>query len=772
MNEFTTTRWTGLYSPQDGVRETWTWPELLSWLSIPILVNASRLKRDPKTQKLIKPNPLAGWAPGTFRHNHRKKENCETLWGLGLDYDDGTPHADARSTWPYQGLIHTTFNGGFRVVLVLSRPVNAAEYESVWLWAERRAKASNQTIDKSTKDASRFWFLPALPEGAAYVCEAIAGEPLDVDSVLAEWKGIADAEKKEKEAARARAKKEKRSETRGEKRSESYGSKALSSACAKIVSAPEGERNKTLNNEAFCIGGLIAACKLDEAEVERALVDAGVRAGLSEVEARATVRSGLDAGKKKPRTIADDDDGADGDGAPRLTELGNSERLIDRFGNDLRFCSALGGWMQWSDGSGTWSRDATGEVVRCAKMIAKSFWGDARDAKTPEMSAALGGWARTSEKARSIASMIKLAESDKRVATMANDFDRDPWLLNVQNGTLDLRTGELRPHDPANMCTKLAPVAFDANATCPRWTQFLTEVQPDPTVRTFLQRFAGYVATGVIRERVLVLLVGGGRNGKSVFVRAISHLLGDYATYAAPDILMAREGQRHPTELADLFGVRFAALSEAKADRSFDEETLKRLTGNEPIKARYIGKDFFEFEMTAKLAMAVNHRPRVADTTQSIWDRLREVPFTVRIDEANEDRALFEKLCAEMPGILNWTLEGCREWQREGLGAPAAVMAATAEYRESEDRLAAFFDECTVTGASERMSRFDLRSAYESWSRMQGEKPMDLKAFAQAVREKGFESSKVMGVRFWKGLRLRRDGEVGQGHEGHVGAAH
>jgi putative DNA primase/helicase len=251
-----------------------------------------------------------------------------------------------------------------------------------------------------------------------------------------------------------------------------------------------------------------------------------------------------------------------------------------------------------------------------------------------------------------------------------------------------------------------------------------------------------------------VLLIGSGRNGKSVFVKVLVKALGGYAMYAAPDVLMAKEGQRHPTELADLCGARFAALSEVRAGRSFDEETLKRLTGNEPIKARFMRGDFFTFDMTAKMAMAANHRPRVQDSTHSIWDRLREVPFSVRIDEANEDRALYEKLCDELPGILNWIVEGCIAWQRDGLGAPPAVVAATAAYRESEDRIASFFSESVVADATGIASRSQLRAAYEAWCRTSGEKPLDSKAFTEAVRERAKEH-KVGGMRLWRGVRLR-----------------
>lgn len=452
---------------------------------------------------------------------------------------------------------------------------------------------------------------------------------------------------------------------------------------------------------------------------------------------------------------------------PRLTELGNAERLVAMHGSDLRYSKARG-WLVW-DGS-RWTFDDTGEIDRRAKETIKSLWQEGAAHDEPTIRDAILAHARRSEKASAIQAAIKLAASEPGIAIAAKDLDCDPWILNCPNGVVDLRTGTLRPHDRRDLCTKLAGASFDPSATCPRWDQFLAEVQPDPAMRAFLQRLAGYVATGVIRERVFVLLIGSGKNGKSVFVKVLVKLLGDYAIYAAPDVLMAKErGDRHPTELADLCGARLAAMSEIRAGRAFDEETLKRLTGNEPIKARYMRQDFFEFDMTAKLLMAANHRPTVQDTTNSIWDRLREVPFTVRIDEANEDRALYERLCGELPGILNWCVQGCVAWQRDGLGAPPAVVQATAAYREAEDWLAAFFSECVVVESTALAPRSQLRAAYEAWCRTSGEKAVDSKTFTAAVRERATER-KVGGMRLWRGIRLRvesDDRREGAAHVGH-----
>ncbi len=449
---------------------------------------------------------------------------------------------------------------------------------------------------------------------------------------------------------------------------------------------------------------------------------------------------------------------ADVDSEPvRYTELGNSVRLAEQFKDWIRFCRALG-WLVW-DGR-RWKQDTTGAIVRYAKLVVRELWAEAAACSDADRREALLDHARKSEKAAAIAAMIKLAESAEGIAVEISAFDADPWILNCRNGILDLRTFSRRPHDPGAMCTKLAPVDYDPNARAPRFVQFMREVLPDATVQTFVQRFAGYGLTGVIRERVLVLFVGKGRNGKSVLIRILVRMLGDYAMYAAPDLLMDDErASRHPTELADLCGVRFAAMSETKKHRRFDEERLKRLTGNEPIKARFMYRDLFQFEMQAKLGLACNHRPRVVDRTDSIWDRLREVPFSVRIADDKEDRGLFEKLSDELPGILAWAVEGCRQWQQSGLGTADAVEKATQAYRDASDPFAPFFADEVVFGKTTdptfTVTRKALRAAYLAWLEHNDGKPSSSQELTEAMVAKGCEEGKRAGERFWRGARLR-----------------
>lgn len=442
----------------------------------------------------------------------------------------------------------------------------------------------------------------------------------------------------------------------------------------------------------------------------------------------------------------------------RCTELGNSLRLVQRFGDQIRHCTGRG-WYVWTGKA--WKADTTGAIVRKAKLVVADLWREAAACEDESRRNALRDHAKKSEKASAIAAMIKLSESADGVAIETSAFDADPWVLNCRNGILDLRTRTLRPHDPAAMCTKIAAVDFDPGARCSVWERFVAEVLPDADVRGFLQRWAGYQLTGVTRERAMLLLIGRGRNGKSVLVRVLVSLMGDYAQYSAPDVLMeqSKAGPRHPTELADLCGVRFAALSETKKGRRFDEETLKRLTGDEPVKARFMGRDFFQFDMQAKLVMAANHRPRVVDATDSIWDRLKEIPFTVRVDREREDKRLFEKLRAELPGVLRWAVEGCADWQRAGLGEPSAVTNATAAYRSSEDPFLAFFLERVVFGSTDDrscfVSRKDLREAYAAWCESSERRPGSASDLLEAMLAKGCEEAKVKGERFWRGARLR-----------------
>src|SRR5919107_4489215 len=275
-------------------------------------------------------------------------------------------------------------------------------------------------------------------------------------------------------------------------------------------------------------------------------------------------------------------------------------------------------------------------------------------------------------------------------------MDASPDLLNVLNGTIDLRTGELRPHRREDLITKMAPVEYSQEASAPLWAATLERVLPSPALRAFFKKLCGYALSGDTSEHLLPVLYGIGANGKSTILNALLAAAGSYGMQAAPDLLVAKKGA-HPTEVADLFGMRLVASIEVEDGRRLAESLVKQLTGGDKVRARRMRQDFWQFEPTHKVFMAVNHKPEVRGTDTAIWRRLRLIPFEQTVPPAEQDKQLPQKLEAEMVGILRWALERCLKWPREGLQAPEEVRKATGQYRSEMDVIGAFLqDECKI----------------------------------------------------------------------------
>lgn len=435
----------------------------------------------------------------------------------------------------------------------------------------------------------------------------------------------------------------------------------------------------------------------------------------------------------------------------RLTDSGNAERWVTQHGENFRFATASGSWLAW-DGT-RWARDEGGRAMLATKTVARSWLDEVPREPDGRRRLELVKHATKSESKGARAAMLVLAASEPGMAVTPAQLDADAWALNVANGTIDLRTGKLRPHQQADLNTKVAPTAYDPAALAPTFAAFLESSLPDVDVRAFVQRLLGYGLTGVVHEHVLPVFWGSGGNGKGTLVETVRAVLGDYAQAVPADLLMARQGESHPTERASLLGLRLAFASETGRGQALSEATVKLLTGGDSISARFMREDFFTFAPTHKLVLQTNHKPVVKGTDRGIWRRVRLVPWTVV--PAHPDIHLKDKLAAERPGILRWLVEGCLAWQRDGLGTATAVDDATAAYREESDVIGDFLDESCVLARDARTKAGSLYAAYQAWAEAHGEHAWTQRRFGEALSERGLERRKSDGTKIYLGIGLR-----------------
>ncbi len=420
-----------------------------------------------------------------------------------------------------------------------------------------------------------------------------------------------------------------------------------------------------------------------------------------------------------------------------LTDLGNARRLVARFGDRFRWCEAWGCFLTW-DGR-RWAKDDSGQVMRWAKDTSRAVYAEAADCADKDTRKEIGSHALKMEADAKLRAMVNLAKSEEGTPIAPSAFDRDPWLLNVESGVLDLRTGLLLDHRPEDFISKLAPVTWDPEATAPTWEAFLQRILAgDVSTIGFLQRMLGYCLTGITSEQVWALLHGPGANGKSTLVRTVIDLLGDYAAWTPAKTLLAKRGEAADNDLARLRGARLVAAVETDGGRRLAEALVKQLTGGDKIAARFLYGEYFEFAPEFKLWLATNHKPTIQGTDHATWRRVRLVPFVVEIPEAEQDKDLLGKLRAEFPGILRWAVDGCLAWQRDGLGTPEAVREATAEYRASQDLIGAFLAECCEAAEEETAGATDLYRAYVAWCEQGKERPETQTVFGEALNERGF----------------------------------
>ncbi|MEU9606182.1 phage/plasmid primase, P4 family [Streptomyces sp. NPDC048057] len=426
------------------------------------------------------------------------------------------------------------------------------------------------------------------------------------------------------------------------------------------------------------------------------------------------------------------------------TDDGNALRLIDTHETEIRYVPQRGRWLVW-DGH-RWAWDEAGAVREMARAIARELPNGEGEAKHRARSLSAAG----------ISAMVAMATTDPRTVAHAAQLDAHRMLLNTPAGALDLTTGTITAPNPDEMHTRSTTVAPDPEAPTPRWDAFLAQTfGGDTDLLAYVQRMAGYSASGSVKWHILPFLHGPGGNGKGVFLNVLRALLGDYAA-TAPNAFLMAGGQRHETEIARLHGLRLVIASEVNQDAKFDEAKVKELTGGDGLTARFMRQDHFTFEPTHKLWLMGNHQPRVSAGGNSFWRRLRLIPFTHTPTEIIED--LDQLLVTEEgPGILAWIAAGAVAVFRGGLRDPDSVKAATAQYAAEEDALARFIgDSCHLGGGAHVLiNTAKLRAVYDDWCRAEGETPLKPQVFGRELRTRfGIEQIRSNGRRFYVGIAV------------------
>jgi putative DNA primase/helicase len=446
-----------------------------------------------------------------------------------------------------------------------------------------------------------------------------------------------------------------------------------------------------------------------------------------------------------------------------LTDTGNAEAFRRLYGgHHLRYNHSRKRWMVWNGLH--WVSDTDGEAERAAIDTARwrataiwLGWSTAEDKEDQRKIVEDSREALEGESVRGINATLDVAKNLHNIATVAADYDRDPFLLTVGNGTLDLQNGELKPADPEDLITHGPPIEYDPSAKCARWHKFLDEIfSGDSDLIDFIQRAVGYSLTGNTREQCLFILHGNGANGKSTFLETVRRLLGSHATTTPFATFMVQHNVGAPrNDLAALVGARLVITSEAGEGAGFDEAVVKQITGQDTISCRFLYGEFFQYIPQLKLWISSNFRPAIRGSDDAIWRRIRLIPFNQQFKRNKRDTELAEKLKAELPGILAWAVQGCLDWQRNGLGRPNTVLEATKEYRRESDQVGRFLSERCISGKEHSVSGNALYSAYMQFWQEQGEKYLANNIFAAQIAKRSFEKKRTRGGFVYQGLGLQ-----------------
>lgn len=435
----------------------------------------------------------------------------------------------------------------------------------------------------------------------------------------------------------------------------------------------------------------------------------------------------------------------------------NAERFVRMHRDRVRYCAKLGQWFIWDDRR--WVKDARTLAMRLAKQTGQAMLSEAKREGTDAVR-----FAKSSNNRQGLDNMLALSAVHPDLSIEPDDLDRDAYLLNCNNGTLDLRTQQLSPHDPLQLLTKLCPIHYITGTVSQDWERFLESVMPEAEHRQFLRRWFGYCLTSETKEQKLLIFLGYGANGKSTLLDIVQAVLGDdFAIQGSPDLLVDKPRDSHPTNRMDLFGRRLVVCTETELEQKLAESLLKQLTGSDVIRGRQMRQDNWQFQPTQKLILCTNHMPKLSAGDDALWRRIVVVPFDVRFWDASidspgpetlrQDKGLPKKLKAQGAAILGWMVEGCRDWLANGLPVPDSLRLLTAEKR-GKDQLQQFIEKCCDMDPTFQVAAGKLQGAFEQYCRERKESILSSQKVSERLKRMGFHVKKS-GSNFYCGLRLK-----------------
>lgn len=496
-----------------------------------------------------------------------------------------------------------------------------------------------------------------------------------------------------------------------------------------------------VDNELSEIAGDIAASK-------RALIKSGGKGG------------GIGAGKSQTDVLPPLD-------AIRYDDLGNAERFLEMAGEDLLYCNDAKKWLYWDRTH--WAWDTSDFVFEMITAFAKDLYSPDNAVSKEAISHAI-----RSNNRSGLNAMLEI--SQRKQSASIDTFDNIPLAINCTNGTLDLRTGSLRPHNRSDRITRIVNCDYDADAYSETFNKFIERIQPDPSIRAFLQRSIGYSLLGNVRERSFWILYGTGNNGKSLFTNLFINLLGEYASTTTSASIMQSKQSAIPNDIARLKGKRFIVVPETGENERMNEALVKSLSAGDKVSARFLFGEYFDFFFSGKLWIATNHKPTITDHSKGFWDRVKLIPFSQDIpaSEVIKSDDLMQTLMAEAPAVLNWAVQGCRDYfDLDGLDTPKVIQDEIDAYRREQDSIAQFIEERCETleqaregktdnfafSASEyRVSNKDLYAAYKEFCTANGEYLRSHRRLTQNMHERGFRQLNS-GGRYWDGVKLLNTAE-------------